>query len=58
MIMCWLVCKLLSQCGQVEWEMLAGYLQGNVQRQAGNAVILIELAVEAIGTDVLTQVYR
>lgn len=38
--------------------MLAGYLQGNVQRQAGNAVILIELAVEAIGTDVLTQVYR
>ena len=37
MTMCWLVCKLLSQCGQLEREMLAGCLRGNVQSEAGNA---------------------
>lgn len=37
MITCWLVCELLSQRGQVEWEMLAGCLWGNVPWEVGNA---------------------
>lgn len=37
MTMCWLLCKLLGPRGQVEWEMLAGWLWGNFQWEAENA---------------------
>ena len=37
MIICWILCKLLGQCGQVEWEMLVGCQWGNVQWDIGNA---------------------